>query len=432
MHNGSKISVFNILQLILLVVTFATTKAYASKNGTNYIVNKFKDKVFKVTTSISEDSDKASYGTGFPISNNGLIVTNYHVVSDSLDPEENYKVIVHVGDKKFEAAIIDFSSTHDLALLKIDHQFDSFVPLSETPPEHGDIVYPMGYPQDLDLTIVNGPFNGEISNGGYRQYHVTAPINSGMSGGPALNDAGEVIGVNVSVLIFAQEVSFLVPVRFVKQLNFESEINYLKNKELVAKKNGVDLVRTQDNLTNEILTQATRQYLGDFSFIKSPEGAKCWERDNSDKEKRRYSNLMQSCAVRPATYISRSVQTGGYSIKNSSLNNSFLLGMLFYDLLNSHHQRISFTSRNHNIHTPQSCNTTKVTNTSGIPLKVDFCIQRYKDLEGAHDMRMRVTSLLKERSAFSISVNLLGFSLGNIKKITDKIVNGVRFNDSDS
>jgi S1-C subfamily serine protease len=144
----------------------------------------------KSVVTISRDK---YFGSGFVISPDGYIITNYHVVgSDSI-------LQVNFGDEvKTKAHVIKKNRDYDLALLKIDTinlqnvQFGSSENL-----ESGDRVFAIGTPLDLSLgqTITSGIVSGirKYENIPFIQTDVS--INKGNSGGPLINEKGEVIGI---------------------------------------------------------------------------------------------------------------------------------------------------------------------------------------------------------------------------------------------
>ena len=134
-------------------------------------------------------------GTGFAITTNGLIATNYHVVS------ENDSVYVqNAAGKSFKAIVLYTQPENDIAILKIvDTSFRnlSAIPYTfkRTESDLAESVYTYGYPQDSPvygygkLTSANG------LNGDSLDYQISIPLNPGNSGGPLMDTRGNVIGI---------------------------------------------------------------------------------------------------------------------------------------------------------------------------------------------------------------------------------------------
>jgi putative serine protease PepD len=144
-------------------------------------------------------------GTGFVVSEEGLIVTNAHVVEGATAIE------VKVGDgATHPATVVGQDSSTDLALLRVDASGEDLRALELADSDAvsvGDQVYAIGNPYGLDRTLTSGVVsalqrqiqapNGFTIDGAIQ---TDAPINPGNSGGPLLDDRGRVIGVNSQIL----------------------------------------------------------------------------------------------------------------------------------------------------------------------------------------------------------------------------------------
>ena len=150
---------------------------------------------------ISNDAQKANRtpakfgGTGFAISSNGYILTNYHVIkgADSLYIQNNKGVSFKV--KKFYT-----DPVNDIAILKVtDLSFENLgaMPYSIkiTSAGIGESVYTLGYPKD-DVVLGDGYVSSKTGiNGDTLAYQVAIPVNPGNSGGPLLDNNGNIVGV---------------------------------------------------------------------------------------------------------------------------------------------------------------------------------------------------------------------------------------------
>ena len=165
-------------------------------------------------------------GTGFIVSEDGLIVTNKHVVSVS---GASYKVITK-DDKEYEVKQINRDPANDIAVLKIDAKDLKPVELGDSDNlKVGQFVIAIGTALgEFRHTITTGVISGlgrGISAGSVFEGYVEelnnviqtdAAINYGNSGGPLLNSAGQVIGINVALAQNAQNVGFAIPINTVK------------------------------------------------------------------------------------------------------------------------------------------------------------------------------------------------------------------------
>ncbi|MFT7558464.1 MAG: serine protease Do [Flavobacteriales bacterium] len=183
--------------------------------------------IYQVRIVNKGSNSQNSLGTGFVIDDGNLLATNYHVVSSAvLKPTENYAVI-EVDGQEQELEILRLDVIHDLAILKLPTK-GTPIPLSRETPVKGARLYSIGNPLDIGMTIVEGNYNGLVESRFFDQIHFSGAINSGMSGGPTLNQYGEVVGINVASA--GNQVGFLVPVSKLITL-LESEHNERKDSQ---------------------------------------------------------------------------------------------------------------------------------------------------------------------------------------------------------
>ncbi len=160
-----------------------------------------------------------SLGSGFIISQDGYILTNYHVIEGAdeikvkLSDSREFKAVVKGGDKKL-----------DLALLKVDIKGHLPVaPLGDSDAlEIGEWVMAIGNPFGLGQTVTAGIVSAKgrvIGSGPYDDFIQTdASINPGNSGGPLFNTRGEVIGINTAIVAGGQGIGFAIPINMAKEI----------------------------------------------------------------------------------------------------------------------------------------------------------------------------------------------------------------------
>ena len=140
-----------------------------------------------------------SQGSGFFISEDGLVVTNQHVI----DKGTEFTVIDQDGEE-YDAVLIGADKRTDLALLKVESDKDfTYVSFAEDVPLVGEWVVAIGNPFGLGGSVTAGIVSArgrDIGAGPYDDFiQIDAPVNRGNSGGPAFNMRGEVIGVNAAI-----------------------------------------------------------------------------------------------------------------------------------------------------------------------------------------------------------------------------------------
>jgi S1-C subfamily serine protease len=137
-------------------------------------------------------------GTGVVFHSDGYIVTNEHVVS-----ETTRITITTASGSTFRATVMSRDATLDLAIVRIEGSDLPVIPFSDVGGLHvGDDVIALGYPLGADLGDSVSVTRGIVSafrsdEGGRRQLVQTdAALNPGNSGGPLVNDCGQLVGIN--------------------------------------------------------------------------------------------------------------------------------------------------------------------------------------------------------------------------------------------
>ena len=165
---------------------------------------------------------RTAQGSGVIVSDDGLIVTNNHVIS-----EGDLRLVRLDDGREFEAELIGTDPPSDLAVLRIEETDLEALPLSRIQePSVGELVLAVGNPLGLGLTVTSGIVSGVgradlLEDVTYQDFIQTdATINPGNSGGPLLNLDGEVIGINTAVGGYAMNhgYGFAIPSRMVRSV----------------------------------------------------------------------------------------------------------------------------------------------------------------------------------------------------------------------
>jgi serine protease Do len=187
---------------------------------------------------------KQGAGSGFFISRDGYLLTNFHVV----DQAKSLQIYIQaLGRKRLDVTVVGVCPEIDIALLKITQESAAIIrkELGQIPflnlgnSENLKPVEPilaLGYP--LGQRYIKGTvgvLGGREYLNGMSYMHITAPINPGNSGGPLLNRAGDVVGITTAGFFLmgdfaAQNMGYIVPINYVKII-----LNDLRTKKLVRK-----------------------------------------------------------------------------------------------------------------------------------------------------------------------------------------------------
>ena len=157
----------------------------------------------------------SSLGSGFIIKENGIVITNNHVIANADD------ILIKLDTKEYKAKVIGADPYMDIAVLKMETK-DKFKPVKFGDSDKarvGDWVIAIGNPFGLGGTVTSGIIsarNRDINLTRYDDFIQTdASINQGNSGGPLFNLKGEVVGINTAIIAPGQTgsigIGFAIP-----------------------------------------------------------------------------------------------------------------------------------------------------------------------------------------------------------------------------
>ena len=173
----------------------------------------------------AKTADGEIVGSGFVLSNDGVVVTNYHVIEGTKlmrSEFSNHQTAQVLGYKTYDP-------DHDLAIIKVESGGLALRPLTlaNEPPRKGLAVATFGAPLGLDFVTADGIVSAVRSGhdldmfGGHFKgtlVQTTAPISHGNSGGPLVDMRGTVVGVNTASLAEGQNLNFAVSSIHVQEL----------------------------------------------------------------------------------------------------------------------------------------------------------------------------------------------------------------------
>lgn len=180
-------------------------------------------------------TEPENIGSGFIVSNDGLIVTNKHVVSErGID----YFVVTHANngeDKQYTVERIYRDPLNDIAIIKINpkqnnEQLKPLVLGDSSKLQVGQLVIAIGtalgeFNNTVTTGVISGLGRGIVAGSAFEGFaeqldnviQTDAAINPGNSGGPLLNSGGQVIAVNTAVSQSAQNIGFALPINVIKE-----------------------------------------------------------------------------------------------------------------------------------------------------------------------------------------------------------------------
>ena len=157
-------------------------------------------------TTYDKNGNALSIGTGFIISSDGKLITNYHVIEDAY-----YADIVIDNSRYTIVSVLAYDADIDLAVLKINATNLTVAKVCNKPVNVGETIYAIGSSRGLANTFSQGiiTYADRVVDGVSHVQH-DASITNGNSGGPLINVYGEVIGINTWGLLESQNLNFAV------------------------------------------------------------------------------------------------------------------------------------------------------------------------------------------------------------------------------
>jgi hypothetical protein len=203
------------------------------KQETNFEISDAVLTLPKPSASVIEKTDAASasviikrkdggHGSGFAITNDGYIVTNYHVVAGKIYGKLSTITIITSEGEELEGTIVRTNKFRDLALIKVNKKFEKAfsVPSAKAFKNLQD-VYTIGAPKSIELgqSVSTGVISNERKANNNYLLQLGMSVNGGNSGGPLYDATGKLHGVIVSKLIGknTEGVSFAIPAHMIEQ-----------------------------------------------------------------------------------------------------------------------------------------------------------------------------------------------------------------------
>ena len=219
-------------------------------------------------------------GSGFVISEDGLIVTNYHVI------ENGSSAVVKRPDGAFFLVdgMVASDKARDIAIIKAHGEHFRALTLGDSDRlEVGEEVVAIGNPLSLESTVSNGIISGfrTVEELGGKFLQITTPISPGSSGGPLFNMAGEVVGITTLYLKGGENLNFAIPINDMKRVVVDKfpTIQPLPNTKLesaratnpISPSVSVKMRRTASHATysSEEVAIAVRDYVADYLRMKN-------------------------------------------------------------------------------------------------------------------------------------------------------------------
>ena len=398
-----------------------------------------RSQLLQIRTVLKGRASQTSVGSGFLVSREGHIVTNFHVVAEAaLKPERHDLVYVTADGREAPLQILQLDVLHDLALLKaadpakptdgVDdgsgkRVFDALAFRPDAQPlAQGERIYSLGNPLDVGFAVTEGNYNGLVKRSFYPQIFFGGALSGGMSGGPALDQEGQVIGINVARRVDGEQVSFLVPASFATTL-------LARGRDAVPIKSAAygivtdQLMLHQAALTERFIAQGWKAATHPRYLVPVPtdQFMRCW--GSSEPSRTGGLDFERSDCVMDTRIFVGDYNTGAISVRHESYDGSKLGPLRFAARYSASFRNESFTRLRPEHQTKPQCHEDFV-DRDGLPLRAVVCLRAYKKLPQLYDVSVLVATLDNKVSGVQGRFDAQGLSFANAQRLARHYIEG--------
>jgi serine protease Do len=391
-----------------------------------------RSQLVQIRTVLKGRASQTSVGSGFLVSAQGHIITNFHVVSEAaLKPDRHDLVYVTADGREAPLVILQLDVLHDLALLRAGdagagRTFDAlpFRPADE-PLSQGERIYSLGNPLDVGFTITQGTYNGLVRRSFYPQMFFGGALSAGMSGGPALDEEGRVVGVNVARRVDGEQVSFLVPAEFAIALLAHGK----DAAPIIGPAYGIvdeQLLKHQAALTDRFIAQGWKEQTHPRYRVPVPPDVfmRCW----GTSEVSRTGGLdfeRSECQMDTRVFVGE-YTTGTIAVRHESYDGSKLGPLRFAARYSQSFRNEAFVRLSSQHQTKPRCNEDFVER-DGLPLRAVICMRAYKKLPQLYDVAVLVATLDQTESGVQGRFDAQGVSFANAQRLARHYLDAFRW-----
>ena len=395
------------------------------------IYEQARSQLVQIRTVLKGRASQTSVGSGFFVSAQGHILTNFHVVSEAaLKPDRHDLVYVTADGREAPVQILQLDVLHDLALLKAGDAagktFDAlpFRPVA-TPLAQGERIYSLGNPLDVGFTITQGTYNGLVKRSFYPQIFFGGALSAGMSGGPALDEEGHVVGVNVARRVDGEQVSFLVPSEFAIALLARGK----DAAPLVGPAYAIvdeQLQKHQAALTERFIQQGWKADTHPRYHVPVPPDVfmRCW--GSSEVSRTGGLDFERSDCVMDTRIFVGDFNTGTISLRHESYDGTKLGPLRFAARYSLSFRNEAFVRLAPQHQTKPRCNEDYI-DRDGLPLRAVVCMRAYKKLPQLYDVSVLVATLDQSQTGVQGRFDAQGVSFANAQRLAQHYLEAYRW-----
>jgi serine protease Do len=405
-----------------------------------------KPRLLQIRTLLKSTGNQASIGSGFLVSADGLIVTNYHVISQvALEPSTYQLEFLTTSGERGALQLLAFDVVNDLAVVRLPidataalapaNSYFEFAPRAlktETGGglQKGERMFSMGNPLDLGFTIVEGTYNSLVVKSYGQRIHFSGAINPGMSGGPTVDTNGQVIGINVAKRLDGDLVSFLVPARFAVAL-----LERVKNTPaLDGKRSRAEIDEQLKNYQARFIKDLRsgnpkKTKLGSFEISESAASwLTCWGRSNAEvKPRPRFQLASNQCSADTGIFLANDLFTGQFRYAHTLFVNEKLSSLQFPRVMRESMRVDSSRPKRYPAAQCQQEFIKPAVQNATLNQRLTICARAYRDLESIYDISVSVISQNGSVDGLVSDLSMQGVGWENGMQVIKDFVESVKF-----
>ncbi len=384
------------------------------------VFRRYAAQVVKLQVVESSSGAKAVTGSGFFVTADGLVVTNYHVVSELVHDPDRYRAeLLDSAGAARPVRVLAVDAVHDLAVVATDMRPRGWFTLGQVDIPQGLRLYALGHPGDLGLAIVEGTYNGRLPHTLYARIHFTGSLNPGMSGGPTITLSGRVVGVNVSTA--GNQQSFLVPADDAVRLLARAQAGPPAPAESLLSDVGRQLLEYQDSYLGRLFRDSVPAVtLGAWRVPTRPaDFFNCWGDADRDED-RPWETVHHHCSTDDDVFLSASQSSGIIEFEHDLLTsdrlNRFRFHAVYADQFRALADEWDLHGNGDDDVTRYECTVGNIRH-GRLTAKAVWCARRYRRLGPLYDVVFRVAVIGRPTEGLLSTLTLSGVTWANAEAV---------------
>ena len=380
--------------------------AVAENNSVN-IYSDVEKSVYQIRVLNKQTRKKSVIGSGFIVGRPDILATNYHVVSSYVTEPETYDLeYFSTSGETGSLELLDLDVVHDLAVVKAKKPLGKPLEITSIP-NKGANLYSLGNPMDLGFSIVEGTNNGLMKYSEDKNILFSGSLNPGMSGGPTLDEAGKVIGINVATS--GNEISFLVPAEHLSTI-----LGRLKLRNFLAEDNFFTLSSDQLLQDNKLFLERimkedwSHEKIGKFEV---PSGlsrsVRCWDSSRTPDKEDLFRSFFTRCSNERSIYLDSGLEVGSLDYEYQWIESSELHPARLYKRYEYLNSSVLASNADQDDVTNFSCNT-RFVKVDSQEFKTTVCRRDYLNYTGLSDVLITMAMVGHKSKGFIYNLDMIG------------------------